>query len=104
MGQAKFITGATGKGILYGGLFDANTILKADTDNTPEALTIDEQRLVGRITGGEITGLTAAQVRTLLAIAGADTIFHHGYVDGAEIGGILDAMDHLDEALDGGTF
>lgn len=49
-------------------LFDANTILKADVDNTPTALTVAEQRLVGRITAGVITGLTAAQVRTLLDV------------------------------------
>lgn len=56
-------------------LFDANTILKADADNTPEALTVSEQRLVGRITGGEITGLTAAEVKTLLAVDhGADLV------------------------------
>lgn len=53
-------------------LFDANTILKADADDTPAALTIAEQRLVGRITGGVITALTAAQVKTLLAITSAD--------------------------------
>jgi len=47
-------------------LFDANTILKADSDNTPAALTVAEQRLVGRITSGVITALTAAQVNTLL--------------------------------------
>ena len=34
--------------------FDANTILKADTDNTPEALTVTEQTVVGRLTGGDI--------------------------------------------------
>lgn len=47
--------------------FDANTILKADTDNTPEALTVAEQTLVGRITSGEITALTASQIWTILA-------------------------------------
>lgn len=47
-------------------LFDANTILAADSDNTPAALTVAEQRLVGRITGGNIDDLTGAQVRTLL--------------------------------------
>jgi len=53
-------------------LFNANTIIKADTDNTPEALTIAEQRIVGRITAGEITALTGAQVLTILtAQAGA---------------------------------
>lgn len=43
-------------------LFDANTILKADSDNTPEALTVAEDRLVGRITSGEITALTGLEV------------------------------------------
>jgi len=47
-------------------LFDANTILAANTDNTPAAVTVAEQRLVGRITAGNITALTAAQVLTLL--------------------------------------
>lgn len=49
-------------------LFDANTILKADSDNTPVALTLDEQRILGRITAGSITGLTAAQIRTLINV------------------------------------
>lgn len=45
--------------------FDANTILKADSDNAPEALPIAEQRIVGRLTSGEIAALTGAQVRTI---------------------------------------
>lgn len=36
----------------------------------PTSVTIAEQRIVGRITGGHITGLTAAQVTTLLGITG----------------------------------
>lgn len=44
-------------------LYDAHTILYATTDNTPAALTVAEARLVGRITGGNIAALTAAQVR-----------------------------------------
>lgn len=47
-------------------LLDANTIIKADADNTPEALTVAEQRLVGRITAGEIAALTQAQAEALL--------------------------------------
>ncbi len=46
----------------------ANTILKADSDHTPIELSIAEQTLVGRITSGVITALTAAQVRTLLNV------------------------------------
>ena len=34
--------------------FDANTILAADNDDTPTARTIAEQRVVGRLTGGNI--------------------------------------------------
>ena len=53
-------------------LYDENTILKADTDNTPIALEISEQRLLGRITGGVITSLTPAQILTLINVtAGA---------------------------------
>lgn len=46
--------------------FDANTILKADTDNTPEALAIAESRIVGRIPAGEVSALTQAQVEAML--------------------------------------
>lgn len=73
-------------------LFDANTILKADADNVPEALTVAEQRLVGRITSGEITALTAAQVKTLLAI-------DHG----ADLAGLTDVADHAYALLHDGT-
>lgn len=55
------VPGSTTSGVAAS-LFDANTILKADSDNTPEALTVAAQRIVGRITAGEITGLTGAQV------------------------------------------
>ena len=54
-------------------IFDANTILAADTDNTPAALVVAEQTLVGRITAGNITDLSVAEVQTLLNVAaGAD--------------------------------
>jgi len=46
-------------------LFDANTILAADTNDTPAALTVAEDRIVGRITGGNIDDLTPAQARTI---------------------------------------
>jgi len=54
-------------------LYDANTILYATTDNTPTALTVSEQSIVGRITGGSITALTASQVKTLLALSTGDS-------------------------------
>lgn len=47
-------------------LWDANTILKADADDTPIALTVAEQRIVGRITGGNIKALTVGELITLI--------------------------------------
>lgn len=68
-------------------LFDAQTLLAAVSDNTPVALAVAAQRLVGRITGGNIAALTAAQVKTLLAI-------DHG----ADLAGLLD-NDHTQYIL-----
>lgn len=53
---------------LYKSLFNANTIIAADADDTPAALTIPEQTIVGRITAGNIDALTAAEVRTLINV------------------------------------
>lgn len=55
-------------------LFDAHTILAANTDNTPAAVTVAEQRIVGRITGGNIDDLTAAQAGNVL-LGGAWTSY-----------------------------
>lgn len=53
--------------------YNANTILAATLDNTPAAITIGEQTLVGRKTGGNITALSSTEVRTILNVAdGAD--------------------------------
>ncbi len=46
-------------------LFNANTILAADADNTPAALEVTEQTVVGRITGGNTAALSVAQLITL---------------------------------------
>lgn len=47
-------------------LFDAHTILAATSDNTPAALSVGEQTLVGRVTSGNIAALTAAQAMSIL--------------------------------------
>lgn len=57
--------------VQYGGgvlaaLFNVHTILAAASDDTPVALTVAEQTLVGRITGGQIDALTITEVLTLL--------------------------------------
>ena len=54
-------------------LWDAYTLIMATSDDTPIALTVPEQTLVGRITAGTIDALTATEVRTLIGVAdGAD--------------------------------
>ena len=57
-------------------LFDANTILAADTDNTPAALEVAEQRLVGRVTDGNIAALTGAEVASIVGDVGK--VIAHG--------------------------
>ena len=51
--------------------YNANTILAATSDDTPVALTVTEQTLVGRITSGNIAALSIAQDKTLLGAAAA---------------------------------
>jgi len=65
--SVNITTGAMAiSGYVLSSLFDANTILAANTDNTPAAVTVAEQRILGRKTGGNITALTAAEVNTIL--------------------------------------
>ena len=45
-------------GVVLEADFDAQTILAATTDDTPTARTIAEQEVVGRLTGGNIAGIT----------------------------------------------
>ena len=66
--------------------YDANTILKADADDTPIALTVDASTIVGRASTGDIAALTAAQVATIVqssidhgSIAGLTDDDHTGY-------------------------
>lgn len=51
-------------------LYDAHTILYATSDNTPIALTIGEQTVVGRVTGGNISALSIDS--DLSSVSGSD--------------------------------
>ena len=46
--------------------YGPNSILFATVDDTPIILTVEEQRIVGRVTSGNITDLTAAEVLSIL--------------------------------------
>lgn len=67
-------------GAVDAGLFDANTILKADTDDTPEALTIAASRIVARLAAGEIIAATIQQVLNLLMTTKGDLIVRNATV------------------------
>lgn len=57
--------------------YGEDTILVANTDDTPITLSVPEQTVIGRITGGDIDALTATEVRTLLNVAdGANNYAH----------------------------
>lgn len=71
------------EGALVEADFDANTILKADTDNNPVAMTVHEQTFVGRKTGGNIAPLTPAEARVILNVADGATA--NAVCTGAEI-------------------
>lgn len=62
-------------------LFDANTILAANADNTPAALTVAVQTIVGRITAGNIDALTAAEAMGILWQTAPATPTSTGTVD-----------------------
>lgn len=49
--------------------YNANTILAATSDNTPAAITVAEQTVVGRITSGAIKALSVAELQTLILSA-----------------------------------
>lgn len=49
-------------------LFDANTVLAADSDNTPAALTMGASTILARLAAGNIKAATPTELRTLLAL------------------------------------
>lgn len=66
-------TNVAAAGATMKSLFGANSILASTTAGNPASVAIAEGAIVGRIVGGNIASLTAAQVRTILNVAdGAD--------------------------------
>jgi hypothetical protein len=49
-------------------LFDANTVLKADSDNTPAALTMGASTILARLAAGNIKAASVAEILTLLDV------------------------------------
>lgn len=53
--------------------YNANTILSANVDNTPLAITIGASTIFGRASTGDAVALTAAQARTILNVEDGST-------------------------------
>lgn len=62
---AAIATKANTTDVVLKSLYDANTILTADTDNTPAALTVAASRVLGRKATGGIDDMTTAEVAAL---------------------------------------
>ncbi len=58
---------ATGTVVLKS-LYDANTVLAANTDDTPAALTMGASTILARLAAGNIVAATPAQLKTLLGL------------------------------------
>jgi hypothetical protein len=56
----------TALGAVAKSTYDANSLLVANSDDTPIVLVVAEQRIVGRVTSGVIDDLTPAQVRSII--------------------------------------
>lgn len=69
-------------------LYDANTILKADTDNTPTPLTVPNSTFLGRKSSGTISALSPTDARTELgagAPGGLATLDSSGLIPTSQI-------------------
>jgi len=76
--SAAYLTSTTG---VTKALFDANTILAANSDDTPAALAVAEQRIVGRKTGGNIDDLTITEILDMVgSAADGDYLYREGGV------------------------
>ncbi len=62
-------TNVAAAGAVMATAYDANTLLVANSDNTPTALSVPADTLVGRASSGVITALTASAARTVLNVA-----------------------------------
>lgn len=68
-------------------LFDAHTILAATADNTPAALSVTEQTLVGRLTGGNIAAIAIGLANdNIPQIDDADGIAANDYIKATAAG------------------
>lgn len=73
-------------------LFDAQTVLAATVDNTPAALTVNEQTLVGRLTGGNVAAISIGIAdNNIVQVDGSPNNTEHGVWTANGLAGLTDA-------------
>lgn len=77
-------------GSITGALWDAQSVVTAVADDTPVATVIGEATVLGRLTGGNITAVTFAQLLSALVALGIDA----DTVDGSEAADLLARANH----------
>ena len=87
--KGYFGDGAANHGIVMDDLFDAQTVLGATADNTPAAITMAEQTLLGRVTGGNVAAIAVSiadnaivQMDDADAASGQYTVFTANGIEG----------------------
>ena len=81
-GTERALDAATGGAVLKAD-FDADTILAADSDDVPQAVTVAAERLIGRKATGGIAALDAGDVLGVLASAISFPLFASQWYDGS---------------------
>ena len=73
-------------------LFDAQSVLAATVDDTPAALVVAEQEVVGRLTGGNVDGITIGIAdNNMVQIDGTANDTEHAVFNAAGLEGLTDA-------------
>lgn len=65
-GDADWLEIKDTAGALLASAFGSNSILKSDTNGNPVSLPVEEDRIIGRQSGGVISSLTGAQVAAII--------------------------------------
>ena len=87
--KGYFGDGAANHGVIMDDLFNAQTVLGATADNTPAAITMAEQTLLGRVTGGNVAAIAVSiadnaivQMDDADAASGQYTVFTANAIEG----------------------